>query len=428
MRGGGGRAGTALLLLLSAAVCVVLLRLAAEFPPLRRSSTAPVMMASVSARPLMPSSHPAALDSAPRRRHALPLTLNAGFVANTVSDSESRKDAAVHVALVSHGWTAKGYHDASSIKGPGVSLRTAFWGILRAAEMPSVPRRLWDLPIVFHFVVGEDEERFARQLMGNATACGAITRTRFSATYTRLNTTQVDEWMAAIKHTATHRTAHAGNVKFFYALLWPRLPRVLMLDTDVLVAADVRLLYVDGFARMAPRQLFSLAPQWPAYDAGKDNQLNAGVGLLALDRMREAGWLRLAAEAIARWDGAGRTPRCCAHGDQSVFHFVRWWRPETLGGKPAVLLPRPWNANKCHGYQGLKSRAAQERALRTVSSSTTTTTIDTVAVGIVHLGCCKKCNGAKVGPVWAELFGNITGFADGACRWRRWRHDEVARI
>lgn len=303
--------------------------------------------------------------------------------------------ADIHVALISYGWTAAGYYDASSIKGPGTSLRVAVKGLLRSASDAS--------RVHLHFVVGPTDQTETEALMDSLAAALSSRRCAVQWDFTPLNETQVDEWMRAIGHTASHRTGYAGNVKFFYPLLFPRIDKLLMLDSDVLIAADVGRLW-QHFARIErhAQQLFAFAPQWPVYDRLKDNQFNAGVGLLRLDRMREAAWITLARDAITRWTQQSQRPPCCAHGDQSVFHMIRWLRPETM--PPTAMLPRAWNLNKCHRYQGLATPAQQRAALH---ASTTADANSTLRVGLVHLGCCKMCTVAKIGPVWGALFHDI---------------------
>jgi hypothetical protein len=347
---------------------------------------------------------PASRVTRVRMQHAttaLPVSTR-NVIPNTASTGCARaSDHTVHVALIAHGWAAKGYHDASSIKGPGVSLRVAVKGILRATTLS---------PLVLHFVVGEPDATDVRRLMAVLSDAIARRTCPVATSVTLLNTSQVDQWMAYIGHIATHRTGHAGNVKFFYPLLFPHVEKMLMLDTDVLVAADLTHLWSHFDATFAtrPSQLFSFVSQWPRYDAVKDNQFNAGVGLLHLGRMRAANWLDLSRRAIAAWTAARMHPPCCAHGDQSVFHMIRWYRQETM---PAdALLPRMWNVNKCHGYQGLKSTTEQRAALQRARQRSSV--VQPVSVGIVHLGCCKLCTPKKIGPVWADLFRDIDAWPE----------------
>jgi hypothetical protein len=283
------------------------------------------------------------------------------------------------ICMISYGWDAKGYETNETIKGSRHSLPVALKGIL------STIRKCQHLH--FYFVTGlADEERIRSMLA--PLKCAPVNVT-FS--FVPLNETQLDEWMSFIGHKASHRTGAAGNIKYFYPLLFPNEEKVLMLDSDILVGRDLSDLWSE-FDRFTPTQLFALSPQWPTVHASKDNQFNAGVGLLHLQRMREADWLSLSKAAIRHWDQSGMTPKCCAHGDQSAFHMVRYYRPGALG-----LLPRWWNINKCHQYQQIHRKPKGS------------------FVGIVHLGCCKMCTRAKIGPRWAALYDSISNisFANG---------------
>ena len=285
------------------------------------------------------------------------------------------------IALVSHGWTARGYEAEDSIKGSHHSVPVCIKGILQNAALGS-----W-----YHilFVVGvEDEERIRDWIHINAPphpATTTIRPVRFTFEFHQLNETQLEVWMKYIGHTPSHRTGPAGNVKFFYPLMFPHLSRLLMLDTDVLISSDVAGLWAL-FRNFHTGQLYSMAPQWRSYSTSKDNQLNAGVMLLDLHAMRNAAWLELARQSIQQWDKKKMTPRCCAHGDQSAFHMVRWFKPTAL----QFLLPRGWNLNKCHQYQHVERMAP-----------------GSYFVGIVHLGCCKLCTREKIGRRWAKLFDAI---------------------
>ena len=327
----------------------------------------------------------------------------------------------VNIAMISHGWeaTAGSYHTSESIKGPKLSLEVAIQGVLRVTQCP----------IHLVLVTGRPEEAHLRGFLQPL----ARWRCDFSFEFVRLNAALLDEWMSGIGHTASHRTGRAGNVKFFYSTLFPRLDRVLMLDSDVIVATDICILWAH-FDRFGPEQLYAFAPQWKLLNPAKDNQFNAGVGLLRLDRMRRVGWHKLARDAIAYWDGKGMQPKCCAHGDQSAFHMVRFYRPSAM----PEPLPRWWNINKCHRYHGLQqdlvpvprnangTRNASVGAATIINASSSATRggantsargvarVPTVLgthppppgvfVGLVHLGCCKLCTRAKIGSRWAQLY------------------------
>jgi hypothetical protein len=297
-------------------------------------------------------------------------------------------DDRVTVCLISHGWNAAGYHDDNSIKGPSRSLATAVRALIQTTQCA--------LHIIF--ITGTAEEEKIRLFITPLKRWPWL----FTFEFVPLNTTQVDEWMSTIGHVASHRTGHAGNVKFFYPLLLPRIKRVMMLDTDVIVARNVCELW-RHFDQFPPGQLYSLAPQFAHPHKHKDNQYNAGVGLLHLDRMRRARWLSLAKRSIIHWHDRGMKPACCAHGDQSVFHMVKFFLPATM----AVALPRWWNINKCHQYQGIRSNIIGSK--ETVSFNHTWWLKEALPkngafIGIVHLGCCKMCTLKKLGRRWAELF------------------------
>ena len=296
-------------------------------------------------------------------------------------DPEPRR---IHVALISHGWhTAPHYHNDDTIKGPTMSLKMCLAGILRHTTAP----------LSLYFVTGErDEAPIVEMLRGVRYA-----RADLDWRFVRLDEAKLDEWMDVIGHRASHRTGKAGNIKFFYPLVFPALRRLLMLDTDVLIDHDLAGLWAH-FARFEPAQLYAMAPQWQgAAHPAKDNQFNAGVMLLRLDRMRGADWLRLSRASIDNWHAKGMTPRCCTHGDQTVFHMVRFYRPGALGHRAAAHIPRHWNINKCHGYQGLGAGGG-ERLPRHMPY-----------VGLVHLGCCRMCTKAKIGPRWARLVDALNG-------------------
>lgn len=243
-----------------------------------------------------------------------------------------------------------------------------------------------------------------------------------------------------------------------------------MLDSDVLVDRDICELW-EHFQFFPRDQLFAFAPQKVPMQISKDNQFNAGVALLHLERMRQANWLTLARSSIAAWDASpSQSPKCCAHGDQSVFHMVRWYRPLVF----QYVLPRWWNLNKCHSYmkfeehyrrfidrRNTESHQRKKRCwlLNDLSSNSTTLAqviehtkvtpkfselvIQTehspqqshgalnhqqeryvmdgtkplldeedVFVGIVHLGCCKRCSRRhlKSSARWQRLLADIEAF------------------
>jgi hypothetical protein len=297
----------------------------------------------------------------------------------------------LHIALISHGWhTAPHYHDDTTIKGPTMSLRMCIAGILKYTTSP----------VSLYFVTGERDEPPIRELMRGV----RFWRRRLEWRFVRLDEAQLERWMDAIGHRATHRTGQAGNVKFFYPLVFPRLDRLLMLDTDVLIDHDLTDLWMH-FRHFEPRQLYAMTPQWASVHPTKDNQFNAGVMLLRLDRMRAAarpgGWLQLAKESIDNWHAKGMKPPCCTHGDQTVFHMIRFYRPTaSLGRSPAAWIPRHWNINKCHGYQGVRDSGG---------GGGNSLPKHMPFVGLVHLGCCKKCTRAKIGPRWARLVDKLNG-------------------
>jgi hypothetical protein len=68
--------------------------------------------------------------------------------------------------------------------------------------------------------------------------------------------------------------------------------------------------------------------------------------------------------------------------------MIRFYDPAAL----VHLLPRWWNINKCHNYQGIH---------RNPKGS---------FVGIVHLGCCKMCRRHHLQPRWLQLLDRIEGY------------------
>lgn len=290
----------------------------------------------------------------------------------------------LHIALISHGWhTAPHYHDEKTIKGPTMSLKMCIAGILRYTTSP----------VSIYFVTGERDEAPIVEMMRGVN----FWRRKLDWRFVRLDETQLDKWMDAIGHRASHRTGMAGNIKFFYPLVFPRLDRLLMLDTDVLIDHDLTDLWMH-FRHFEPRQLYAMTPQWSSVHPTKDNQFNAGVMLLRLDRMRAVDWLKLSKDSIDNWHDKGMKPPCCTHGDQTVFHMIRFYRPSaSLGKGSSAWIPRHWNINKCHQYQGI--RGEDERQLPKHMPF----------VGLVHLGCCKKCTKEKIGPRWGRLVDVLNG-------------------
>jgi hypothetical protein len=280
------------------------------------------------------------------------------------------------VALIAHGWHASGYEDTTTIKGRKLSMELTLKGLLR-----TLSRRC---ALHIYFVVGiEDEQRIRQFLAG---AGGPTSGSPVSFSFVPLDEPQLALWLAAIGHAPSHRTGAAGNIKFFYPLMFPKEVKMLMLDTDVLIGRDICLLW-DEFLSFPDDALFGFVPQKPKVHPHADNEFNAGVGLLHLERMRRADWLLLARNAIDHWQERRMHPPCCAHGDQSVFHMIRFMRPEALR-----LLPRWWNMNKCHRYQNFDRNPPGS------------------FVGIVHLGCCKMCTRAKLWPRWVALLDEIERF------------------
>ncbi len=280
------------------------------------------------------------------------------------------------IALIAHGWNASGYEDTTTIKGRKMSMELTLKGLLRTLS-PLCRMHLY-------FIVGIDDERRIRQFLAPATAPheSAVTYS-----FLQLDEPQLAAWLREIGHAPSHRTGPAGNIKFFYPLIFPHEEQVLMLDSDVLIGRDVCQLWAE-FRRFPRDALFGFVPQKPKVHPHADNEFNAGVGLLHLGRMRAAGWLDLARNAIRHWAAKGMHPPCCAHGDQSVFHMIRYMRPGTLR-----LLPRWWNINKCHKYQHIDRNPPGS------------------FVGIVHLGCCKMCTRAKLWPRWVVLLNAIDAFS-----------------
>lgn len=300
--------------------------------------------------------------------------------------SDNDESERLHIAMISHGWNlpaAKAYHNPNTIKGPDLSLKMTVAGILRYTTSP----------VTLYFVVGEDDKPRIRALMAPI----RYWRRSLEWAFVPLDEAKLDEWMSFIGHRPSHRTGMAGNIKFFYPLVFPaRITRLLMLDTDILVQHDMRDLW-RHFERFEQGQLYAMAPQWQgSVHPTRDNQFNAGVMLLRLDRMREAQWLQLARDSIDNWHAKGFTPRCCSHGDQTVFHMIRVFRKGALGLAPPAFIPRHWNVNKCHGYQGLKSSGDQLPKHMPY-------------VGLVHLGCCKLCTKDKIGPRWARVVDVLNG-------------------
>ena len=278
------------------------------------------------------------------------------------------------IALISHGWKASGYESNETVKGSKMSMPLTLKGILRTVKQCSSFR--------IYFVTGDEDERRIRGLLKPIQHAPV----NFTYQFVGLNETQLEEWMNFINHKASHRTGPAGNVKYFYPLIFPKEERMMMLDTDVLIGRDLCQLW-NEFNKFKPEQLFAFAPQWPTVDPHKDNQFNAGVALLHLERMRQANWLQLSKDSIENWAEKNMKPKCCAHGDQSAFHMVRFYRPSTLG-----YLPRWWNINKCHNYQNIHRKPKGS------------------FVGLVHLGCCKMCTRSKIGR-FASLFDSINNIS-----------------
>ena len=280
------------------------------------------------------------------------------------------------VALIAHGWNASGYEDLTTIKGRKMSMELTLKGLLRTLST--------QCSLHIYFVVGLEDEVRIRQFLDGA--LGPPSGTRVSYSFVELDEAQLSLWLAAIGHKPSHRTGAAGNIKFFYPLVFPREEKMLMLDTDVLIGRDVCQLW-NEFESFSEVTLFGFVPQKPKVDPNADNEFNAGVALLHLERMRRANWITLAKDSIAHWHDRGMRPPCCAHGDQSVFHMIRYMRPEVL-----KLLPRWWNINKCHKYQHINRNPPGS------------------FVGIVHLGCCKMCTRGKLWPRWVSLLDEIEAF------------------
>jgi hypothetical protein len=397
--------------------------------------------------------------------------------------------------MIAHGWKAVGYEDAESIKGSRRSMDLALRGILRSVSSKC--------RLHFYFITGEDDARRIRdesilgelrRAAGDKKTSGdgarevasdddvkhssVVPPTNITFTFLPLDEAQLAHWMAQIGHVPTHRTGAAGNVKFFYPQLLPSEEKVLMLDSDILVDRDICELW-EHFHFFPKDQLFAFAPQKVPMHVGKDNQFNAGVALLHLERMRKANWLALARRSIAAWDAAQKSPKCCAHGDQSVFHMVRWHRPLSF----QYVIPRWWNLNKCHGYMKFEQHHRRFVEMQSTRAPNTTTNkcwfvhdisdvnnrssdssnnvvssrlqgkgfseltvVDTslhdlqqrqhnvqryvmdgtrptmdeddVFVGIVHLGCCKKCTRGHLrsSPRWQRLLSDIEAFDLSALR------------
>jgi hypothetical protein len=79
-----------------------------------------------------------------------------------------------------------------------------------------------------------------------------------------------------------------------------------------------------------------------------------------------------------------------------VFHMIRVYYKGALGLSATAHIPRHWNVNKCHGYQGLKTHGDSLPKHMPY-------------VGLVHLGCCKLCTKQKVGPRWAKVVDVLNG-------------------
>ena len=385
-------------------------------------------------------------------------------------------DSTMVVCLISHGWKAGGYESPHTIKGSQQSLPLALKGILRSLAQEEVAgdssqggdelnstspgersEQQMCKALHFVFIVGqEDEVRIRKLLEPIHYTPGPIP---VSYQFVHLNETQLAGWMDHINHRASHRTGAAGNVKYFYPNIFPNVNKVLMLDSDVLVVKNVCELWRQ-FGKFKAKQLFAFAPQWPQLHPTKDNQVNAGVALLHIERMRnhhlssgsylaeeggqpgttqkEAlatktslprfsnspgyGWLELSHKAIANWGAKKMQPKCCAHGDQSAFHMVRFLEPATMG-----YLSRSWNINKCHDYQKyprasrakmreLKLEKQQRKDLEAADhgreapdneelqpAGVSLLPIDYHKVGIIHLGCCKMCTRKQIGD-WAAAY------------------------
>jgi hypothetical protein len=337
----------------------------------------------------VPSSRPASEADEAADGHSSHIDPDVSFNA-TLPALTPGDDGWMNVALISHGWhTAAHYHDDNTIKGPVMSLRLTLAGLL---QHTTVPTRLF-------FVVGPRNAPPIARVMRHIRHWVAPLRW----TFVYLNETQLDGWMDAVGHRASHRTGRAGNVKYFYSELFPHLDRVLLLDSDVLIAHDLADLWAH-FARFTPRQLYAMAPQWGSVDAVKDNQFNAGVMLHRLDRMRAAGWINLTRRAIDNWHAKGVQPPCCTHGDQTKFHMVRYLEPESIGGaNRSAWIPRHWNINKCHQYQGLGHKVRGDGTAPRLPKHMP-------YVGLVHLGCCKQCTRDKIGPRWALVLDPLLAF------------------
>eukprot|EP00051_Salpingoeca_urceolata_P001272 m.39672 g.39672 ORF g.39672 m.39672 type:complete len:905 (-) comp11299_c0_seq1:29-2743(-) len=191
----------------------------------------------------------------------------------------------------------------------------------------------------FHFLV---DGRSAR-VLGELMASWAVSHVEVSL-HSLVNHTAEVAWV---------RTAHASGVyglsKLLYeSVLPPSIPRLIALDTDMVMLGDVRQLW-DEFDRFSSEQCVGAVAQqsdwylgavsdprgpsivWPAVARG----INTGVLLLHLDRLRALPWRPLWS-ALTRSELKHR--RYTALADQDVFNLAQVHHPNLF-----YSLPCTWN-------------------------------------------------------------------------------------
>jgi hypothetical protein len=158
------------------------------------------------------------------------------------------------------------------------------------------------------------------------------------------------------------RISHGPGPQFLYKpLLHYLMPadvrRLILLDTDVAVVADIGALHAQ-FARMAPSAVVGLVPEqtvklYPPPLCG----LNGGVQLLQLERMRSSVTYAKALDQLA----SGRDGRWIGFlGDQTAYTYMAHIDPSLVH-----LLPCEFNRQACANARGPRVRDhAHRRATR----------------------------------------------------------------
>lgn len=238
-------------------------------------------------------------------------------------------------------------------------------GVRSARLLPTVLKSLLfhrRRPVLLHLLVDGASEPVLERLL--ATWRVPQLRVRFR---------RVDALLPLVSRVPTwHYSGTAGLLKLVMDVaLGDGATRVIALDTDVLVGADIARLWAH-FDRFNARQLLGLVPQqsewylgtlkaalpWPALGRG----FNTGVMLMRLDRMREAGWQSLWPGAVADVLRTRPAEHQFTHlADQDVINALIRARPEIV-----YVLPCQWNiqlgdnsdADQCIGPAGRADGAA----------------------------------------------------------------------